>query len=71
MGNFFGENDEWKKTKKEMIFLSGEEVHELFNDFEIIQFKDIEKDGLTGMRKLKHWHIIEVVGRKKLAREVK
>lgn len=45
-----------------------QEVKELFNDFEIIQFNEIEKDGLTGMGKKKHWHIIEVIGRKRLAR---
>lgn len=57
-----------EKTKTEMTFLSKEEVKELFNDFEIIQFNEIEKDGLTGMGKKKHWHIIEVIGRKRLAR---
>ncbi len=59
-----GENDEWKKTKPEMTFLSKEEVKELFNGFEIIQFNEIEKDGLTGIGKKKHWHIIEVIARK-------
>ena len=47
-----------------MTFLSKEEVKELFKDFEIIQFNEIEKDGLTGMGKKKHWNIIEVVARK-------
>lgn len=47
-----------------MTFLSKEEVGELFKDFEIIQFNEIEKDGLTGMGKKKHWNIIEVVARK-------
>ena len=51
-----------------MTFLSKEEVKELFNDFEIIQFNEIEKDGLTGIGKKKHWHITEVIGRKRLAR---
>ena len=38
---------------------------ELFKDFEIIRFKEIEKDDLTGLVKMKHWHIVDVIARKK------
>lgn len=46
VGNFFGLNDEWKKTKETMTFLSKEQVIDLFKEFEIIKFKEVEKDGL-------------------------
>ena len=65
VGNFFGENDEWKKTKKEMTFLSKKQVIELFKNFEIIEFKEIEKDGLTGLGEMKHWHVFNVIAKKK------
>lgn len=65
VGNFFGVNDEWKKTKKEMTFLTREQVIELFKDFEIIEFKEVEKDDFTGMGKIKHWHIFNVIARKR------
>lgn len=65
VGNFFGVNDEWKKTKKEMTFLTKEQVIELFKDFEIIEFKEVEKDDFTGMGKIKHWHIFNVIARKR------
>lgn len=61
VGNFFGINDSWNKTKPEMVFLSKEQVIELFKDFEIIRFKEIEKDALTGLGKMKHWHIFDVI----------
>ena len=65
VGNFFGINDEWKKSKEEMVFLSKDEVLELFTEFEIIEFKEIEKDGTTGLGEIKHWHIFNVIARKK------
>ena len=58
-------NDSWNGDKPEMLFLSREQVMELFKDFEIILFKEIEKDGLTGLEKMKHWHIFDVIAKKK------
>ena len=65
VGNFFGINDEWKSTKEEMTFLTKEQVIELFKDFEIIEFKEVEKDGTTVLGKMKHWHIFNVIAKKK------
>ena len=65
IGNFFGQNDSWKENKKEMTFLTEKQVKKLFKEFEIIKFKEIEKDGLTGMGKMKHWHIYNVIAKKK------
>lgn len=49
-----------------MIFLSKEQVLELFkNSFEIIEFNEVEKDGKTGLGKMKHWHIYNVIAKKK------
>ncbi len=65
VGNFFGTNDGWNGIKKEMIFLSREQIMELFNEFEIILFKETEKDALTGLGRMKHWHIFDVIAKKK------
>lgn len=65
VGNFFGLNDSWNGVKPEMIFLSREQVMELFKDFEIILFKEIEKDASTGLGKMKHWHIFDVIAKKR------
>lgn len=64
MGNFFGEKDSWNNIKKEMVFLTKKEVLDLFKDFEILEFKEIEKDGKTALGILKHWHIFEIIAKK-------
>ena len=48
-----------------MTFLTKEQVIELFKDFEIIEFKEVEKDGATGLGKMKHCHIFNVIAKKK------
>ena len=48
-----------------MIFFTKDEVEKLFDDFEMIYFEEKEYDKLTAMGKMKHWHVFEVVGRKK------
>ena len=64
VGNFFGVNDSWSVTKPQMLFLSKEQVIELFDGFEIVFFEEIEKDSLTALGKLKHWHFFNVIARK-------
>ena len=42
-----------------------EEVLKLFEDFEIISFNEVERDGKTGLGKIKHWHTFEIIAKKK------
>ena len=66
VGNFFGLNDSWTKIKKQMVFLSKEQILNLFKDsFEIIYFNEIEKNEKTGLGKMKHWHIYDIIAKKK------
>ncbi len=66
VGNFFGLNDSWAKIKEQMVFLTKEQVLNLFNDsFEIVEFTEVEKDGKTRLGKMKHWHIYNVLAKKK------
>ncbi len=65
VGNFLGDKDEWKIAKEKMTFLTKDQVMELFRDFEIVEFKEVERDGLTGLGKMKHWHIFNVIAKKK------
>ena len=49
-----------------MVFLSKKQVLDLFKDsFEIIEFSEIEKDAITGFGKMKHWHIYNIIAKKK------
>lgn len=65
VGNFFGVNDSWNGMKDQMVFLSNTQVKELFYDFDVVRFKEIEKDGLTGLGMMKHWHIFDVIAKRK------
>lgn len=64
VGNFFGINDTWAK-RDNMTFFTKDEVLNLFNSFEIINFREIEKDGKTVLGVNKHWHLFNVISKKK------
>lgn len=64
VGNFFGINDTWAK-RDNMTFFTKDEVLNLFNSFEIINFKEVEKDGKTALGVNKHWHLFNVISKKK------
>ena len=66
VGNFFGINDSWAKIKEQMVFLSKEQILDLFKDsFKILEINEIEKDEKTVLGKMKHWHIFSVIAQKK------
>ena len=49
-----------------MIFLTKQQILDLFKEsFEIVHFNELEKDGKTGLGKTKHWHIYNVIARRK------
>lgn len=64
VGNFLGINDTWI-NKPNMIFLRKEEVLNLFSSFNIIKFYETEKDAKTALGTEKHWHIFDVIAKKK------
>ncbi len=66
VGNLFGNKVEWKSTKEKMFFLTEKQVIELFKNFDIIEFKEVEKDDFTGLGKMKHWHIFNVIAKKNI-----
>lgn len=45
--------------------MNKEEVLNLFKEFEIKSFNEIERDGKTGLEKMKHWHTFEIIAKKK------
>ena len=49
-----------------MVFLSKTEVLELLKNFDIINFKEKEEDKKTALGVKKHWHIYDVIAKKKL-----
>ena len=53
-----------EKYKRKNGFLTEKQVIELFKNFDIIEFKEVEKDDFTGLGKMKHWHIFNVIAKK-------
>ena len=48
-----------------MVFLTKKQVLSLFKEsFNIVYFGEIERDGKTGLGKMKHWHIYNVIAKK-------
>ena len=64
VGNFFGIKDSWNKAESNMTFFTKEQVLNLFDEFDIIKFNEVEKEGLTGLGNMKHWHIFNVIAKK-------
>lgn len=60
-----GEKDSWKNLKKHMTFLNKNEILNLLKDFDMISFEEIEEDGKTALGRIKHWHIYEVIAKKR------
>ena len=48
-----------------MVFFFYVEVIKLFSSFEIINFKEVEKNGKTALGVEKHWHVFNVIAKKK------
>ena len=62
-GNIFGVHDEWKDNG-EMTFLNRVQAEKLFEDMEIIEFKEVERDNILANGTPKHWHVFKVIARK-------
>ncbi|MBP3502931.1 MAG: methyltransferase domain-containing protein [Clostridia bacterium] len=64
VGNFIGDRDSWNKTKSEMTFFTKKQVENLFGDFKIFEFNEIEVDKPTALGNQKHWHFFNIIAQK-------
>lgn len=62
-GNFFGENDDWKKFS-DMTFHTKEEISRMFEKFSMEYFHERDEDGETATGEKKHWHVYSIVAKK-------
>jgi len=63
-GQLFGERDEWA-TEEDMTFQTREEAEALLAGFELERFDELEEDGKTALGNPKHWHVFNIVARKR------
>jgi len=64
-GNFFGKKDEWVHVRRDMTFITKEQIFCLFKGLEFEYFNEIYVDKPTLFNKEKRWHIFEVIATRK------
>lgn len=63
-GQFFGDRDGWRHNDK-LAFVTKERAQSLLQDMDIILFDEKEFDGKTADGSAKHWHVFDIIARKK------
>lgn len=63
-GQFFGERDDWAKLA-DRSHHTREEAERLLERFEVEKFEEDEHEGMTTENTPKHWHLFNVIARKK------
>jgi tellurite methyltransferase len=63
-GHLFGERDEWG-TRPEHTCLTRAQVEAMLRPFDIEMLEESEEDGQTAIGRPKHWHLFEIVARKR------
>jgi hypothetical protein len=63
-GQLFGDRDEWSPDE-EMTFHTRDEAESLLADFEVERFDEVEEDSKTALGEPKHWHVFNVIARKR------
>jgi cyclopropane fatty-acyl-phospholipid synthase-like methyltransferase len=61
-GQFLGENDEWASRGHGLV--DSNMLREIFRDFELIHFDEVQREGETTLKQAKFWHVFHVVARK-------
>lgn len=65
VGNFIGEKDSWNSPYFNFTILNEDKIINMFKEFELLYFEEIEKDSQTVLGCDKHWHIYNVIAKKK------
>ena len=65
VGQLFGLNDEWNNSETKLVFHSKKQVEDLFAGLEILKLVEIERDGKLASGEPKHWHLFNIIVRKK------
>jgi tellurite methyltransferase len=63
-GQLFGDRDEWS-SESDMTFQTRAQAEALFGGFELERFDEVEEDKETALGQPKHWHVFNVVARKR------
>ncbi len=64
-GQFFGINDQWNDKTRDMTFHTEQEIRNLLNNMEILNFAEEEIDRKLASGDKKHWHLFHVIAKTK------
>ena len=65
-GDFMGVNDSWAAGYRSATNpMNKQQVLNLFDEFEIIEFHERDEKGQTAIGKIKHWHTFSVIAVKR------
>lgn len=65
VGNFICMKDSWNCPSFEFTILAELKIQNMFKDFELLYFEEIEKDSQTVLGHNKHWYVYNVIAKKK------
>lgn len=63
-GSFFGSNDEWVQSGR-CTGISQEKLKVYLAEFDLLHLEEIDEVGTTALGGAKHWHVIDVIAKKK------
>jgi hypothetical protein len=66
-GQFFGPNDEFVRaaSPSDMTSHTAAEITAIFQDWQVIEREEVDRDGCIGRGAPKHWHVHHVVALKR------
>jgi len=63
-GQFFGNRDGWHLNTK-LTFVTKEKAQSMLDDMDVVLFDEKEFNGKTADGSPKHWHVFDIIARKK------
>ncbi len=64
-GQLFGEEDEWNTPETKLTFHSKNRVEQLLSGMDISKLEETIRDGTLANGQAKHWHLFNIIARKK------
>lgn len=61
---FFGTKDSWA-DRTDMTFHTAAEIEALLTSYDVLARREVDEDGLARSGELKHWHVFNIVARRR------
>ncbi len=68
-GQFFGDKDQWNTDGTKLVFHTEADIRTAFADMDLLSFKEVEHDSQTADGAPKHWHVFNVIAKRRKSTE--